>query len=111
MQPLWSVRDDPDTGGLIATLPHYISAEISAAVSEELARQLRERGKPTVVVADLYDVEEQDIIAPLVSMKALSGVAQLIKRVDIIVRRQTIRLAIVTACHTLGLSFTLRAER
>jgi len=111
VDPLWSVRDDPDSGRLIAQLPRYISGEIAAMTSAEVARRLTERGQPTVVVVDLYDVEDQDMIAPLVAMKGIMGVAGLIHRVDLIVRRQAIRVAATTAAHILGLNFTVRSER
>jgi hypothetical protein len=59
----WWVSDEPVAGGLIAKLPSYISEEVALEASTEVARRLAARGQPTVIVLDLYDVEDQDAVA------------------------------------------------
>jgi hypothetical protein len=109
--PACAVFDDPETGGLVARMPGYITGVMAAVTSAEIAKRLAERGTPRVVVVDLYDVEDQDVIAPLVAIKGVMAVVGLIERIEIIVRRQTIRIAATTAAHILGLNFTVRSHR
>ena len=107
----WSVDDDPVSGGIVVVLPRHVSGEVSALASAQVADRLTQRGQPTIVVLDLYDVEGQDAVAPFVAMKGVWRAVGLIARLDLIVRSNTIRIAAITAARILRLSFTVRSER
>ena len=82
---------------MIARFPPYVSSEIVILASAEITDALVRRGVPTVVVADLYDVEGFAVAAPIAAILAAPSIVTLIERVDLIARRPSVRVAAPTA--------------
>jgi hypothetical protein len=111
VEPTWSAIEDPETGYLIARFPRHVSSELVAEAIDEIAHRLVARNQPTVVVADLLDVEGFDAMAPIAAIIAAAPIVRFVERVELIVRNRSVRLAALTAARVLSLRVTVRLQR
>jgi hypothetical protein len=81
----------------------HVTAEIAAATTAEVARRLRRRDRPTVIIADLTAVQSFDLKAPIAAVREAVAVTPMIERVEIIAERRIVRVASVSAARILGL--------
>jgi hypothetical protein len=105
------VTEDAATGVLTIRLAGHVDKDTAVEAVGELADRLLDCGIPTVIVADVYDVESFDVDAPVAAVKVAAPAARLISHVEIIVKRQIVRLAAISAARLLGLSCTVRTQR
>lgn len=94
---------------ITVTIDGHISSTLAIEATSAIARLLLAEG-PAVVTLDLLEVDGFDIDAPVAAIQGLAPAVSAVARIDVLVRRWSVRLAAISALHILGVDFRIYTD-